>query len=46
MPGLQVDQMSLHKVALDQDFPDRLVPQIQIQFQSLCQGNLLRGIVN
>ena len=46
MPALQVDQMSLHKVALDQDFPDHIVPQIQIQFQSLCQGNLLRGIVN
>ena len=44
--ALQVDQISLHKVALDQDFPDHIVPQIQIQFQPLCQGNLLRGIVN
>ena len=33
--------MSLHKVALDQDFPDHIVPQIQIQFQPLCQGDLL-----
>ena len=46
IPALQIDQMSLHKVALDQDFPDHLVPQIQIQFQSLWQGNLLRGIIN
>ena len=41
IPALQIDQMSLHKVALDQDFPDHIVPQIQIQFQPLFQRYLL-----